>query len=610
MNPEVDAYIRASKRWPEEITELRPILQSAALTEEIKWGRPCYSHEGKNIVIVQEMKDFLALMFGTRRIRILVSAIVVLLLVAAAACGGQQRSPSETAATTAPAPTSAAGAGSTDATAPPAESLPSSESDAAEISPGSSQRADSPAPSDLDASEAAGATGVGAADLEGRWEGVTEVPGFGELLFAVTFTASGDGLRGTIDIQGAAGLSLSNTALDSGRVHFELVSPLGLAAWDGQVGNGAIEGEFTQGGLSGAFRLQRADDQRLPSGEHVDDAMFRREEVVFSNGEIVLAGELTLPEGDGPHPGVVLISGSGGQDRDSNLFGFPMFAVLADHLARIGVASVRFDDRGIGDSTGDGLQETIENRAGDVEAAVDLLVARHDIDADLIGLVGHSEGGIVAPLVAVRSDRVAFVVLLAAPAVAADETLRAQQLELLQDASATAEEIEEAQALQRLVFRAVATGWGWDEVEASIRALAKQQLDALPEDRRNAIPDLDAYLDVVVAQELATWQSAWFASFFDYDPRPAIVSLSVPVLALYGELDTQVPAGMNSTAMSGAIAESDVPRHTLATIARANHLFQEASTGSVNEYAQLRPEFAPELLDALTAWFADQLGSR
>ena len=425
------------------------------------------------------------------------------------------------------------------------------------------------------------------------------VPGLGDLPFSVTFRGSDDGLRATIDIQGNVGLRLSNVSLESGRVHFELESPLGLATWEGQVRGGVIEGEFIQGGFPATFRLERADDPRAPAGV---DSMYRREVVVFSNGEIVLAGELTFPEGDGPHPAVVLISGSGDQDRDSNLVGFPMFAVLADHLAQVGVASLRFDDRGVGGSTGDGLLATIEDRAGDVEAAVDLLLARDDIDAEGIGLVGHSEGGVVAPLVANRTGSVAFVVLLAAPAVSADEILQAQQRELLDEAGATAEQIEQAQAFQQQVFRAVATGRGWDEVESSIRELVRQQMEALPEDTRNAIPDEDAYLDVIVAQETASLRSAWFASFFDYDPRPAIVALRVPVLALYGEIDTQVPAAANSTAMSDAIAESNIPGYTLATIPAANHLFQQAATGSVNEYAQLEPEFAPEFLEVLTTW--------
>ena len=552
----------------------------------------------------------------------LLASVFVLLLLAAAGCSGQGLSPSEAAPT--PAPLPAAAVDSTQVSGLPAEPPPPAESNAPEVAeeavaspapapepvetvdstPATSQPPQPPAPADPDAPDAGGATGVGPADLEGRWEGAISIPGPTDLPFAVDMTASGDGLGGTIDIQGVSGLPLSNVVLDAGRIHFELDSPIGLAIWEGEVRDGVIEGEFTQAGVAEAFWLGRFEDSSVDG----EGASFRREEVVFSNGDIVLAGELTLPDGDGPHAAVVLISGSGDQGRDSDFGGFRLFAVLADHLAGAGVASLRFDDRGVGGSTGDGLQATLQDRAGDVEAAVDVLRSRDDIDAGSIGLVGHSEGGIVAPVVANRTDGVAFVVLLAAPAAPPGETLAAQQVEFFEDSGATAEEVEQFRALQQLVFRAVATGQGWDEVEATMRILVQQQFEAFPEQMREAIPDEDAFVDSIVAEEMATWQSPWFESFFEHDPRPAIVALDVPVVALYGELDTQVPAAANSTAMSEAISESSVPSHTIATIFSANHLFQEAVTGSVNEYARLKPEFAPDFLAILTEWLTDVSG--
>ncbi len=408
-----------------------------------------------------------------------------------------------------------------------------------------------------------------------------------------------------MDIQGNFGLPLSNVTLDAGRLHFELESPLGLAVWDGEVGDEVIEGDFTQAGMAETFWMQRFED---PS-EDGPGASFRRTEVVFSNGDITLAGELTFPSGDGPHPAVVLISGSGEQDRDSNVSGFRLFAVLADHLAGAGVASLRFDDRGVGGSGGDNLQATLEDRVSDVEAAIDVLRSRDDIAAGGIGLVGHSEGGIVAPVVADRTA-VAFVGLLAAPVLPLRETVETQQLELLEQSGATAEEVEQFRAFQELVFSAVATGQGWDEVEATLRALVQRQFEAMPAESREAIPDEEAMVDSIVAEELAAWRSPWFGSFLGYDPAPAIVALDVPVLALFGELDTQVPAPANSIAMSEAIGESSVPGYTIATILSANHLFQEAVTGSVNEYARLKREFAPDFVEILTEWFRDYFRER
>lgn len=160
------------------------------------------------------------------------------------------------------------------------------------------------------------------------------------------------------------------------------------------------------------------------------------------------------------------------------------------------------------------------------------------------------------------------------------------------------------------MFQAVATGQGWDEVEASIRSQVQQQFEAFPDEMRETIPDEDALVDSIVAEQLATWQSSWFESFFGYDPQPALVALDVPVIALYGELDTQVPAGPNSIAMSEAIARSNIPGYTIATIFSANHLFQEAVTGSINEYARLEREFAPEFLTILTEWLSDYFSER
>lgn len=556
------------------------------------------------------------------RLSTFLASLCVALLLAAPACGGQDAAPSETAPTTAATP-------ATIVAPTPAEPPPPAESAVPEVAeetdpapapapvpalaPAPAETVDTtsatsrPAPplppADPGDPEGAAATGVAPADLEGRWEGGIAIPGPTDLPFTVDLTASGDGLRATIDIQGNFGLPLSNVTLEAGRLRFELDSPLGLAVWDGEVGDGVIEGAFTQSGMAETFWMQRFEDPGEP-------APFRRTEVVFSNGDIVLAGELVLPDGDGPHPAVVLISGSGEQDRDSDLGGFRLFAVLANHLAGAGVASLRFDDRGVGGSGGENLQATLQDRAGDVEAAVDLLRSRDDIAADGIGLIGHSEGGIVAPVVANRTDAVAFVAILASPTLLAEEVIAAQQLALFEESDATAEEFEQFRALQELAFQAVATGQGWDEVEASIRAQIQQQFEAFSEEMRETIPDEDALVDSIVAEELATWQSPWFASFLGYDPRPAIVALDVPVIALYGELDTQVPAAGNSVAMSEAIAESSAPSYTIATIFSANHLFQEAVTGSVSEYARLKREFASDFLEILLEWVRDYLRER
>ena len=535
------------------------------------------------------------------------AAVAAVLVLGAVACGGQEAAqPAPTNGSPEPevstGPELVEKADANPATTAAADPEPVEPVDAA---PASGPAPEPSAPADPDPESNTGSNGEAARDLEGRWEGAISIPGPTDLPFAVELVASEEGLRGTIDIQGVSGLPLSNLVLEGGGIHFELQSPIGLAVWDGDVSDGVIEGEFTQAGMAETFWLQRFED---PTGGDGEGVAFRREEVTFSNGGIVLAGELTFPEGDGPHPAVVMISGSGSQDRDSDLGGFRLFAVLADHLAGAGIASLRFDDRGVGGSTGDNLQATLQDRAGDVEAAVDLLHSRHDIAAGRVGLLGHSEGGIVAPLVANRSDGVAFVALLAAPAVSAEETLVAQQRTLFEDSDSTAEEAEQYRAFQELVFRATATGQGWDQAEASMRALVTQQFEAFPEQTQEAVGDVDAFVDAIVVEQMATWQSPWFESFFKHDPSPVIAALGVPVIALFGELDTQVPAAVNATAMSEAINESSVPGYTIATIFSANHQFQEAVTGRIDEYARLKREFAPDFVEILTDWLTEVSG--
>ena len=538
-----------------------------------------------------------------------VSVAVSVLLLGAVACGDQDAA-WQTPTTESPEPAASTGPESveeadaspatTAAHEPEPEPQPVEPVDAASAT---SQAPETSVPAEPDPQYNT-ASSEAAQDLEGRWEGAIAIPGPTDLPFTVDLTTSGDGLRGTVEIQGAPRLPLSNIVLDAGRLHFELDSPFGLNVWDGEVLNGVIEGEFTQAGMAESFWMQRFEDPSEDEG-----ASFGREEVVFSNGDVALAGELTFPEGDGPHPAVVLISGSFAQDRDSSVGRFRLFAVLANHLAEAGVASLRFDDRGVGGSGGDNLRATLQDRAGDVEAAVEVLRSRDDIAAGSIGLLGHSEGGIVAPVVANRTS-VAFVALLAAPVLPLGESLVAQQIALFEESGATAEEIEGYRALLESVLAAAATGQGWDEAEAAIRAVVRQQFEAMPAQTREAIPDEDALVDSIVAGEMARWRSPWFESFVKHDPRSAIVALDVPVLALFGELDTQVPAASNSIAMSEAIAESNIPGYTIATIFAANHLFQEAVTGSVNEYARLKREFAPDFVAILTEWLSDYFRER
>ena len=537
---------------------------------------------------------------------------IALVLALFVACGGEEV-PSGDAATVQPSPTAPAIA------VPVAVATAEPEATATAVLTATQEPTPTPVPAEEPERTASPtpeatpeSTPSGAAEIPGLWAGFNTIPALGELSFTVEFTMSGSGLRGTMDIpaQNAFGLELADVAFRSGRLYFELDSPIGLAVWDGQLLDGVIEGNFQQSGLEGTFRLERSADQAVvPSEDPSENVQYRREEIQFPSGDVVLAGDLTFPDGEGPFPAVVLVSGSGGQDRDSNIYGFKVFEALTRHIVGQNIAVLRLDDRGTGGSSGLWQEATLQDRAADVLAALALLQDREDIDGGHIGLVGHSEGGLVALIVANQTDGIAHLVLLATPAVRGDELLRAQQLKILEVSGADPEMFELAQTHQELVLQAVTTGEGWDAVEQSVRNGTRRQIEALPENARESIADVEAYINAAIPQQMESLRSAWFMSFVEFDPRPYVLALDVPVLALFGILDTQVPVDQNSTAMSKALDESNIPGYSLASIWPANHLFQDAETGSMDEYSTLKPEFTADFLDFLLDWLAERTDS-
>jgi pimeloyl-ACP methyl ester carboxylesterase len=426
----------------------------------------------------------------------------------------------------------------------------------------------------------------------------------------VDFKTGASGLTATIDIpeQRATGLSLKNVRFDAPKVHFELPAGPGLAVFDGELKNEEISGTFTQGPATGTFSLKRGTSTpEKPVPE--EPVPYKQEEISFSNGQVSLAGTLTLPPQGGSHSAVVMITGSGPQNRDEELFGFKPFRVIADHLTRNGIAVLRYDDRGVGGSTGSTAQSTTEDFAADVLAAVQLLKSRPDIDAKHIGLCGHSEGGIVAPIAAARSSDIAFIILMSGSAVTGERILLAQGEAIARAEGAKEEDLRKQADHQKRIFKAVREGRGWDELRTDMRREGLAQIDKLPAAQRDTISDPGAYIDKVVDGQLKMPQSPWFKYFLDFDPASVLEKVRCPVLAVYGELDLQVPATMNQTALVAALSKSGNKDYTVKVFSKANHLYQEAVTGSPKEYPGLKKEFVPGFLDLLTHWIQEKAGA-
>ena len=302
---------------------------------------------------------------------------------------------------------------------------------------------------------------------------------------------------------------------------------------------------------------------------------------------------------------MLLITGSGPQDRDETILGHKPFLVLADYLTRRGIAVLRVDDRGVGGSTGNVREATSAHFANDVLAGIDFLKTRQEINPKEIGLIGHSEGGIIAPLVASRSPDVAFIVMLAGTGLPGDEVLYLQGAALLRAAGADQKEIERQNAFQKRIFTLVRQEKG-EAAEQKIReAMKDAPSDGGGKDKKQpdeAVPMLEGQVQTVL--------TPWFRHVLDYDPRPALRKTKCPVLALNGEKDLQVDPKINLKAIEEALKEGGNRDFTVKELPNLNHLFQTCKTGAVSEYSQIEETLAPSALEIIADWIMKRTGGK
>lgn len=451
-----------------------------------------------------------------------------------------------------------------------------------------------PEPAPLTATEITPAAEPTSAVPEGplRWRGQVMLPVGSLLEMFVELRPEREGYAGTISIpaQGLFGASLGEISVADGKLSFALVE-VG-ARWtaklepDGTV----VECVLEQRGASLDCLLAPIDEATLaavvspprpqtPVPPFPYDAL----EVAYDNESdgVHLAGTLTLPQGPGPFPAVLLVTGSGAQDRDESLMGHRPFLVLADHLTRQGIAVLRVDDRGVGGSTGDLSQATGEALARDAAAGVRFLRGHARIDPARVGIVGHSEGGLIGPRVAADDPKLAFLVMMAGTGVPGHAVVREQSVAILRANGVPAAAIELARHQQAKALQVV--------LDQADDAAARSELEALGIPGPQAEPML----------------TPWFRSFVAYDPAPTLARLRCPVLVLNGELDLQVLPDQNLPAIEKALARNR-RRVTVHRLPGLNHLFQHAKTGSPEEYAAIEETIAPEVLGIVGDWIVAQ----
>lgn len=433
-------------------------------------------------------------------------------------------------------------------------------------------------------------------DLDGYWLGTLDT-GRGKLRLQFQITTTFGGSTASLSSLDQAPGSIPMTfSRDGDKVRMEATS-LG-AVFSGTVNQEkkAIAGTFSQGGAVFPLTVEKilisAADVPTPRPQNpLRPLPYRSEDLTYENkgAGVVLAATLTIPEGKGPFPAVVLITGSGAQDRDEALAGHRPFLVLSDYLTRHGIAVLRADDRGTAKSTGSFAGATTADFATDTEAGVAFLKSRKEIDPHKIGLVGHSEGGIIAPLVASRNPDVAFIVMMAGSGVSGDEILIAQS-QLIAEASGVGQaELEKIGTRQRAVMALARRERDPAAFERGLREILGGQI---PEDQ--------------MATAVKQMTSPWIRYFIEYDPAPALRKVKCPVLALNGSKDLQVPPKQNLPAIRKALEAGGNTHFEVVEMPGLNHLFQTAKTGSPSEYFQIEETIAPAALEKIAGWIVKQ----
>jgi len=438
------------------------------------------------------------------------------------------------------------------------------------------------------------------AGAEGVWQGALEGNGMRLRLQLHVSHDDQKQLVAALDSpdQQVTGLPAIKVSQKDAAFHFEI--PVVTGVYDGTV-NAAkttITGSWTQNGIEQKLNFKRSDQllELVRPQNPVKPYPYKEEEITFPNekAKITLAGTLTLPHGLGPFPSAILISGSGPQDRDESIVGHRPFLVLADHLTRRGIAVLRFDKRGIGKSTGDYAKATTEDFASDAEAALSYLKTRKETDPKRTGLIGHSEGGLIAPLVASRSGGVAWIVLLAGPGLNGEDTLLLQSELILKSSGVDDDQIAKTRAFNKQTYALV-------RQERDPAALQAKLTDLVQSSSMSAMlppAALESQLRVVT--------SPWFRFFLDYDPVPALQKTTCPVLALTGEKDIQVPARENLPKIQKALQDGGNKDFQTTELPGLNHLFQHSPTGSIGEYGSIEETMAPEALTAVSDWVLKQ----
>lgn len=428
------------------------------------------------------------------------------------------------------------------------------------------------------------------AQIEGTWNGNIELP-TGKLPFVVHVTKENNQLKAIADSpdQGVYGIELQEIRFENNKLY--LKDTRMFMTYEGEFSNGnTINGTFKQGGQSFKLNFTKGEFKRKRPQEPQPPFSYKTEDVTFENKEakIKLAGTLTMPNGKGKFPAVVLVTGSGAQDRNEEILGHKPFLVIADYLTKNGYAVLRYDDRGIAASEGDFELATTYDFANDAKSAVDYLKTIKEIDSKKIGILGHSEGGMIAQIVAAEQKDLSFIISLAGPGIAIDELMLVQKYEIEKASGLSNEVLEANQTLFRKIYEIIKKNPSNEIANQEIKSFLKSD------------PTYKELNDKQINDFASLSDSNWFTTFIRYNPENNLKSIKSKALILNGEKDVQVTAKENLEGWRKGLAHNkDI---TVKSYPNLNHLFQSAKTGMPDEYGAIETTIEPFVLKDITNW--------
>lgn len=444
-----------------------------------------------------------------------------------------------------------------------------------------------------------------AQNISGVWHGKAKTPDDKEILFVFLFEKNQEKYNTTMAVPtfNVSGIKPKVTAFKEGHLTID-ASELGMryeGVWNETTNQ--IEGTYTEGGVKLVLTLKKGNPEMAKINrpqEPVKPYPYYQEEVVFENAEagIKLSGTFTKPNHKGQYPVVILISGSGRHDRNGSMMTHRPFLVLSDYLTRNNIAVLRYDDRGFGESTGDFSKATTADFAQDVLSAVHYLKSRSDINPNQIGLIGHSEGGIIAPLAVNQTKDISFIVTLAATGIPGSEVA------VMQSKSLRPFPVPDEKIFEENVRNSI-------KIASSNKDISQKRKELTAHNNTYLAPILkllgatDENISAFVEKETESVLKPWNTYFYNYNPAYELEKLSIPMLSLNGSKDTQVNASINQNAIRNALIKGGNKNYKVMELENMNHLFQECKTGNINEYKDIEQTMSPVALEEISNWILE-----